>query len=274
MTEMTHSAEPDAGPTASQLRAAPVPRRLARADVLAALDEGWRDFAAMPSHNLLLAMLYPLMGVVAARAAQGADLIEMVFPLVAGFALVGPVASLGLLEISRRREMGAEARWSDGFAVAQSQSFWAILRVSMLLVALFLVWLAAARMIYAATVGDDAPRETLLFFVHVLSTPEGLALIGLGNLVGLGFAILAMAIGAFSLPLLLDGERSARRAVALSLAATAANPAAMALWGAIVGTLTLLSIICGVVGLAVALPVFAHGTWRLYRRVFPGGPIA
>lgn len=254
--------------------AAPVPRRVSTSAAFDALDEGWNDFVAMPSHNLLLAMLYPLMGVVAARAAQGAELVEMVFPLVAGFALVGPVASLGLLELSRRREMGAPARWSDAFGVTRSPSFGAILRVSGLLVALFLVWLGAARLIYGATVGDAAPRETLYFFIHVLSTPEGLALIALGNLVGLGFAVAAMAIGAFSLPLLLDGERSARQAVALSLAATRINALPMALWGAIVGSLTLLSIICGVVGLAVALPVFAHGTWRLYRRVFPDGPIA
>jgi uncharacterized membrane protein len=242
--------------------------RIRSADVLRALRTGHDDFLARPSHNALLGLLYPAAGMIMVWMVSGSNVIELLFPLLSGFALVGPIACLGLLEISRRRAAGEPARWSDALSVARHPSFGAMLRVGLVLFALFVGWLATAAALYDATVGAGAPRDLIGFAAMVATTPQGHAMALYGNLAGFGFALAAMAIGTFSLPLLLDGVTSARRAMAASAAAVAANPAPMALWGLLVGGATLGATVFGLVGLSVVLPVAAHATWALYAIVF------
>ena len=65
---------------------------------------GWEDFKAVPSHAIILCVIYPVLGLVLARAVLGYSVLPLLFPLAAGFALLGPFAALGLYELSRRRE--------------------------------------------------------------------------------------------------------------------------------------------------------------------------
>lgn len=242
-------------------------RRIVTADAAAALREGWRDFLAKPSHNLFLALIYPAAGAGLVWLASGGAALVLLWPLVSGFALIGPVAAIGLFELSRRRERGEPARWTDVAAPFRRPSRGATIRISLTLFALFLLWLLAAREIAGATIGD-APADLSTLVAQAFGTATGRGLLILGNAAGFVFACLALAIGAFSLPLAIDGERSARRAMSASALAVVANYRVMALWGAIVGLGLLAGTLLGLVGLAVALPVFAHATWRLYRRAF------
>ena len=45
------------------------------------------------------------------------------------------------------------------------------------------------------------------------------------------------------------------------------NPFTMALWGLIVTAVLAIGFLLLFVGLAVAVPILAHSTWHLYRRV-------
>lgn len=257
-----------AGRTAADRQDALRPNRITSQDVLGALRAGLDDFLARPSHNALLGLLYPLAGMIMVWMVSSAEVVELVFPLMSGFALVGPIACLGLLEISRRRAEGEPARWADALSVMRHPSFGAMLRVGLVLFALFVAWMAAAAALHDAIIPAGAPRDLIGFATLIVSTPEGWALAALGNLAGLGFAVVAMLVGAFSLPLLLDGATSARRAMAASAGAAAASPGAMALWGLLVGGATVGATVFGLVGLSVVLPVAAHATWRLYAAAF------
>ncbi len=242
----------------------PALRRIGPHDLLVALQRGWADFLAAPTQLMFLCVLYPVIGLVAGTLAAGGDALHLLFPMAAGFALVGPVAALGLYEISRRRETGKPASWVHAFDVLRAPALGAIVLLGGVLAALFVLWLRVAHGIHGATLGTLPPGTGLW---AGLGTPEGWRMIWLGNLVGLGFAAVVLAITAVSFPLLLDKGGDAGRAVGVSLRAVALNPVPMALWGLIVAGLLVLGSLPLFIGLAVVLPVLGHATWHLYRRV-------
>lgn len=246
--------------------ARPEIRRIGLGDLKAALSEGLADFLEKPSHTFFLVALYPIAGLALTYASSGADLIPLLFPLVAGFALVGPVAAIGVYELSRRREQGETPTWRAALGVLSGPALGGVAVVALALAALFVVWMTVAQAIYAATMGPTPPETVAAFARDVFGTAGGLSLIVIGNAVGALFAAAALAISVFSLPMLLDGERSVATAVATSVQAAARNPATMAVWGLIVGAILLVAALPAFIGLAVALPVLGHATWRLYRR--------
>jgi uncharacterized membrane protein len=247
--------------------AAPTVRKIAPSDLVEALRRGVADFAMMPSHVIFLCLIYPIVGIVIARLVLGYDVLPMLFPLIAGFALVGPLAALGLYEISRRREQGLDASWRHAFDVLRSPSLWSIVALGVLLMVIFLVWLGTANAIYVSAFGYTPAASMPDFVARVFGTPEGWALIVLGNGIGFLFAVLVLAISAISFPLLLDRDVGAITAMLTSVRAVAANPISMSLWGIIVAAALAIGSIPFFLGLTVAVPVLGHATWHLYRRV-------
>lgn len=252
---------------ASENPARPVVRRIAIADLADALRRGIDDFNAIPSHAIFLCLIYPLVGFFIGGLILGYNLLPLLFPVSAGFALVGPFAALGLYELSRRREAGLDVRWSHAFDVRRSPSFGAIAAIGFLLMVLFLAWLAVAQWIYQSLFGVLPPESATQFLHDVLTTSQGWKLILYGNAAGLLFAIAALAISVVSFPLLLDRDVGAAVAIMTSLRAVAANPLPMALWGLIVAALLVVGSLPAFIGLAVVMPILGHATWHLYRKV-------
>lgn len=243
----------------------PVVRRIGLPDLRASLAEGWADFLAIPTQLVFLCILYPIIGLVSARVAVGNNLLPLAFPLVAGFALVGPVLAVGLYELSRRREAGLPVSWLNAFDVLRNPSVVSVAMLGGLLFVLFAFWLGAARAIFAATVGD-APLAVGDFTDAVMASPHLWALLVVGNLVGFLFALVVLTVGVVSFPLLLDRNVGPLVAVHTSVRAVLRNPATMLVWGFIVAAVLLLGCLPLFVGLAVAMPVLGHATWHLYRR--------
>ncbi len=252
--------------------AQPIVRRITPSDLYQSLARGIDDFTAMPSHAVFLCVIYPLLGLVLIGMTLGNSTLPLAFPIAAGFALVGPLAAIGLYELSRRREAGLDSSSSHAFDVLHSPSLGAIIALGMLLMALFLIWLAVAEGIYVATFGYSAPVSIRQFAVEVLTTPAGWTLFVVGTGIGFMFAVVALTLGAISFPLLLDRDVGAAVALLTSIRVVKTNPATMALWGFIVAALLLLGSIPFFLGLTVVMPVLGHATWHLYRRAVEPDP--
>ena len=253
--------------SAGTARALPRVRTIGPRDLIDALAKGFADFWAMPTHVIFLSLIYPVIGLVIAGAAFGANLLPLVYPFAAGFALVGPFAAIGLYELSRRRELGQEADWSHVFDLLQAASFRAILALGLVLLAIFGLWIAVAQAIYVSQFGYADPQSPGHFLREVLTTPAGHRMILIGNGVGFLFALVAFTLSVVAFPLLIDRDVGAAAAALTSVKAVLRNPFTMALWGLIVAAALLIGSLPFFVGLAIVVPVLGHATWHLYRKV-------
>ncbi len=249
-----------------------VVRRITPSDLFDALARGIDDFTAMPSHAVFLCVIYPLLGIVLIASTLGNSMLPLAFPIAAGFALVGPLAAIGLYELSRRREAGLDSSSSHAFDVLHSPSLGAIVALGFLLMAIFVLWLVAAEAIYIANFGYAPPASIRQFINDVFNTPAGWTLIFVGTGVGFLFAVVALTIGAISFPLLLDRDVGAAVALLTSIRVVLANPVTMALWGFIVAAMLVIGSIPFFLGLTVVMPVLGHATWHLYRRAVEPDP--
>jgi uncharacterized membrane protein len=247
--------------------ALPEVRKIGLSDLKEALAKGMDDFRAFPTHVVFLSIIYPIVGLALARLTLSYDFLPLLFPLAAGFALVGPVAATGLYELSRRRQLGLDVEWKDAFGARRSPSIDGIMALGGLLLAIFVLWIALAQAIYVATFGY-APAATIPNFLSQLfTTPQGWTLIVVGNAVGFLFALTVLTISVVSFPLLLDRDVGAVVALLTSVRAVLRNPLPMAAWGLIVAALLLIGSLPLFFGLAVVMPILGHSTWHLYRAV-------
>ena len=250
---------------------APMPtvRHITIADLGDVVAQGAKDFGAYRTDVAFLCIIYPVVGLVLARIAFGYDMLPLLFPLASGFALIGPFAAIGLYEMSRRREQGAEITWRNAFDVLRSPNITAIVVLGLILMAIFLLWINAANFIYNVTLGPDTPVSLSAFAHDVLETPAGLALIVFGCGTGFLFALLALSVSVISFPLLLDRDIGLGTAIRTSVRAVERNPKTMAAWGVLVAAGLVLGSIPLFIGLVVVMPVLGHATWHLYRKIVP-----
>jgi uncharacterized membrane protein len=250
----------------------PAIRKITTADVWDSLARGIDDFRAMPTHVFFACIIYPVVGIVLARLLFGYEMLPLIYPMAAGFALLGPFVAIGLYELSRRRELGLDMSPIRAFDVLERPGIGAILRLGLVLAAIFIGWLYAANLIHTQLFGGEAASPSQ-FWNQLTTTTKGTQLIIVGNIVGFLFAVVVLAISVVSFPMLVDRDVSAATAVRTSVRATVENPIPVALWGLIVAIGLVLGAAPFLVGLAIVLPILGHATWHLYRKlVVPEAP--
>jgi uncharacterized membrane protein len=258
------------GPEA--LATPPKVRSIGPHDCFSALAEGFDDFFAIPTYPVFVGLFYAVAGVAVVAMSSFASALQLVFPLAAGFALIGPFVAIGLYEMSRRRDRGLVVKGRDAFAVFRSPALPSILAFGLLLLMIFAAWIFAAELIYASLYGPNPPAAALPFLADVLTTTRGWLLIIVGGVVGFCFAALALCISVVSFPLMLDRDVGLVPALETSLSVTRANPVAVALWGLIVAAALVVGSLPLFTGLAVIMPMLGHATWRFYRKAVERDP--
>ncbi len=246
--------------------AAPEIRRITVDDITAALREGADDFRAMPAFGMAIGAFFALGGMAMLWLALQAGMVVLVFPMLAGFALIGPFAAMGLYEGSRRRDAGRSVGVGDIFSVQRATTNVNIFFLGFILLFALFVWLRAALLIYALFYGmSPLPIDALLS--DVFTTARGFSFLLVGNAVGAAFAFVVFSITVVSFPYMLEKNVDPVTAVALSVSAVAKNLVPLAGWGLFVAVALAVSWAPFFLGLIVVMPVLGHATWRLYKRM-------
>ena len=241
-------------------------RRLTLADLRDALRKGWDDLLAFRSDVMFVCLIYPVIGVALALIAFQGNQIQLLFPVLSGFALAGPVAAVGLFEMSRRRERGQPVSWLAYVDVMKSPKFGAIAVLALFHLVIFLVWIMAANLIFVLTIGPEVLGSTTGFLTAVFGTFGGWMMIIVGMAVGFAFAVVVLAVSVVSFPLLLDRNLGVVTAILTSVKVARTNSVPIAAWGLIVAGLLALGSIPALLGLVLVMPLLGHATWHLYRR--------
>ncbi len=244
----------------------PAVRTIGLVDIGVALERGFEDFKAIPTHLIFLCLIYPILGIVFARAASDQSVLPLIFPLLAGYTLIGPFVALGMYELSRRRERGLEISRRHLLGVLRSSNIVSIVLLGSVLMTIYFAWLIVAYSIYGQIFGSAPPPGVGPFFQQVLGTGAGWLLIVVGSGVGLIFAIAVFTLSVVSFPMLLDRRVNVVTATATSVRVVLENKVTMAIWGLVVVCALLIASVPFFLGLTIVLPVLGHATWHLYRK--------
>jgi uncharacterized membrane protein len=266
LTHAYHSITTASSDAAARTSTPSAVRRIHLSDLRWALVRGMEDFGASRTDVIFLCLIYPLFGLLLARLASGYEMLPLLFPLASGFALVGPLAAVGLNEMSRRREQGLSAGWADAFRVFHSPAIRGILTLGAVLILMFVFWLVMSNAVYNLTMGPQPPASLGSFAHDVIFTHAGRTMAFVGIATGFVFAAVALTISAVSFPMLLDQNVSLEAAIRTSAKVVARNPITMAAWGLIVAAALVVGSIPLLLGLIFVMPVLGHATWHLYRR--------
>jgi uncharacterized membrane protein len=242
-------------------------RKVGVKDLLPALKAGFDDLRELRTDQITIAVLFPLAGLAVAGVVADRALLPFLFPAASGFALIGPLATLWYAALSRGRELYGEDAASLPLKLFFGPRGRPLRILGGVAILLFLLWNAAAGIIYHLTLGSSSEKVNAFFLTRVLTTAAGWEMTIIGCGVGVIFAVIAVAIGCVSFPLALDKPVTAMEAIRVSLDAMARNPLFMLCWGAVIVVGLVIGAIPGLLGLAVTLPVLGHATWHVYRRI-------
>ncbi|SFO44791.1 Uncharacterized membrane protein [Roseovarius lutimaris] len=264
--DASHYAKDAAHEIGGDAHAQPTVKQIGIEDIRIALRKGAKDFSALRTDVMFIVILYPIIGLCLAAIAFHRELLPLLFPLMAGFALLGPVAAVGLYEMSRCREKGETADFRAALGVIESPAIGAVLIIGLGLVLMFVVWMLTATLVFTLTLGPELPVSVTSFLRDIFTTGAGWAMLVIGCAAGFVFAAATLAMMIVSIPLLLDRHVGVGVAIATSLELTRKNPMTVTAWGFIVAAFLIVGTIPLFLGLILVFPILGHATWHLYRR--------
>jgi len=231
-----------------------------------AFAAGLRDFQAAPQYGLFFGGVYAFGGMLMVAMAAWWDMLVMVYPLAAGFALIGPFVAVGLYEVSRLREAGLPLSWSGVLGAVFAQSRRELGWMAFVTLFVFIMWMYQIRLLTALFFGLK-PISMHELLPTLISTPEGWLFLVIGHVDGAILSLVLFSLTVVSFPLLLDREVDFITAMITSVRSVTANPGPMIGWAAVVVILLIVAAMPFFLGLFIALPVLGHTTWHLYRRL-------
>ena len=228
------------------------------------LKLGWSDFRRCPRIGLFYGLCFVCMGHALLAVFQKAP--EYVLALSAGFLLMGPFLCLGLYDASKAMQMNSHRP-----SLRASLNAWRPTKGTMaifagVLLILEMLWGRAALVVFAVSFNTMPGKVNLL---TMLLDPENIGFLITYLAVGAIFAGLIFVTSVISIPMIMDRQVDAVSAGLTSISACLQNPGVMLLWGALISTIILLSMLPFFLGLLIAGPVIGHATWHAYQHIVP-----
>ena len=228
------------------------------------LSAGWTDLMNRPGLSFAYGLGVLAVSIVVISGMWLFGWVQILFPALAGFMVVGPFVSIGLYEKSRALSRGEKVTLARMIFV-KAKSGGQVLFAGALLVLLMMVWMRAAVIIYALFFGVRPFPGLDHIVATLLTTPSGWLMLIVGTAVGALFAALSFSISVFSIPMLLDKNVDVMTAVGSSMVLVWNNRPLMICWGALVAVLFVVCILTGLLGLIVIFPLLGHASWHAYE---------
>ena len=127
------------------------------------------------------------------------------------------------------------------------------------------IWMDIAALLSFGFMGFQFFSLTELIDV-VFTTPSGWLFLLVGNAAGALIAFGVFSYSVISIPMLFHRDIDFITAMVTSVRFVIHNRRVMAVWCCTIAALIAISLLSGLVGLLVILPVLGHATWHLYRR--------
>lgn len=230
------------------------------------LNAGWRDTWRNPGLSLGFGALYAGIGMALFLVLNAMDMGSLLFPMAAGFMLVGPLAAVFLYEISRRQESGQSVTLGLVMGGVRSRLD-QIGNMGLVLSILLMAWLLAGLVVFALFYPPGMPLPLDNFIEDVVLHPASFRFLTVGTLVGGILAVIAFSISVFAMPMLLDRDVGVVEAMEFSIQAVRLNWRTMIGWAATIAVVTFFGMALAFIGMVVALPVIGHASWHAYRDV-------
>ena len=241
-------------------------RAVSFSDLWQILRLGWADFVFAPAYGLFFGAVYAIGGVILSGFVLHLKMYWVAYPLVIGFALIGPFIAAGLYDVSRRRERADNLTWRGVLGVVWQQRRREMGWMAFVMLFVFWVWMYQARTLFAVFFGFQGFATFDGFLTAVFMTMNGWTFLIAGHIVGALLAMVLFTLTVVSCPLLLDRDVDFVTAMITSIRAVFRSPVTMFAWGLFVITCVVLSALPAFLGLLISLPVLGHATWHLYRR--------
>lgn len=252
MTEKTHGA--------------PIPRAPTSEDFTASLKLGLKDFASAPLMGLFFASFYVIVGLIMSWITYQTATTFWLILAVLGFPLIGAFAALGLYETSRRLSENEPLKLSEIAGVVWSHRGGQLPWLAIIIVVAFLFWFFLGHMIFALFLGLS-PMTNVSTSLDVFFSTNGITMLAFGTVIGAIFATFIFSISVLGIPMMLDRDVDFITAMLASLKAVKESLLPYLMWGVFLGAVTLAAMLPAFLGLFIAMPVFGHATWHLYKRL-------
>jgi uncharacterized membrane protein len=246
----------------------PVVLQVRTIEILELLAAALRDFRASYLYGLSISGIYTVGGWLLVLLLVRFDLPYLVYPLAAGFALIAPFIAIAFYAVSRCIERNEPLSWHNilgsAWNAARGDLGWMALVTSFTL----FIWIDIAALLFFGFIGLRSFDIQELLQV-IFTTPMGLLFLFIGNTVGAVLAFTVFSFSVISFPMLFDRDVDFVTAMITSVKVVLQNRNAMIVWCMTIALLIGLSLLSGLVGLLVVLPILGHASWHLYRRAIP-----
>ncbi|MBL6457524.1 DUF2189 domain-containing protein [Belnapia sp. T6] len=228
------------------------------------LTLGWRDMMSNRAISLGIGGALTLFGWALSLLLFESGAQWAILPATAGFFILAPLLAVPLYEISRRAELGQPTTLADAVQPFRRPGG-QIAMMGLVLLLIHLFWVRVAGLLFALFFGGVALPSLARLPLAMLQSEMLLPFLIIGTGFGFVLAAVTFAIGAVSLPMLVDRDVSWLEAVTISIEAVLENRQAMALWAGLIVLFTGLALVPFFLGLVVVLPLVGHATWHAYR---------